>query len=482
MTTTGDFGRAAPTGQQGRRRIVWTRGRRVTFGIIGFGSLLIALTGFVGSYTAVRDLAVEKEFGWFASIFPLGIDIGIIVMLSLDLALTWVDLRYPLLRHIAWLLTIATVAFNAMAAYPDILASVMHAAIPLLFIAITEAVRHAVATATARDAGREDYALSLGRWLLAPWSTWLIWRSRKLWPSTIPSYEAALELFQKKLEYRQELRDEYGWRWRRKARRDELRPLRRSRLGYAVRPVGEPMPTSAPARPAVPELAPDEVHRPAGLPGRALEALVELGPAQTAESPADCSRSQSPEGAAAAVIEPERETTLDHPGDDLLADGATASVQAEDPAAELEAGEAAAVHDGGEDDAEADEHPEDGDADADADKEGEVDEDEDGEDPEDGDADADEDDDGQAEPLPQIGLGTAPDNESKRQRAERIYLAHQDAGVALTRANLTRWAGYQKAGSGRTAYVELERKYGPIVVLDEGADHSVREELTPAHS
>lgn len=187
MTTTADLGKAVPAGQHGRRRVVWTRGRRVTFGIIGVGSLLIALTGFVGSYTAVRDLAMDKGFGWFATLFPLGIDIGIIVMLSLDLALTWVDLRYPLLRHIAWLLTIATVAFNAMASYPDILASTMHATIPLLFIAITEAVRHAVETATARDAGREDYALSLGRWVLAPWSTWLIWRSRKLWPSTIPS-------------------------------------------------------------------------------------------------------------------------------------------------------------------------------------------------------------------------------------------------------------------------------------------------------
>lgn len=125
----------------------------MTFGVIGFGSLLIALTGFVGSYTAVRDLAEEKGFGWFSTLFPLGIDIGIIVMLSLDLALTWVDLRYPLLRHVAWLLTVATVAFNAMAAYPDILASSMHATIPLLFIAITEAVRHAVETATAREQG-----------------------------------------------------------------------------------------------------------------------------------------------------------------------------------------------------------------------------------------------------------------------------------------------------------------------------------------
>ncbi|WP_329156068.1 DUF2637 domain-containing protein (plasmid) [Streptomyces sp. NBC_01456] len=455
MTTTADLGKAVLAGQSGRRRVVWTRGRRVTFGVIGFGSLLIALTGFVGSYTAVRDLAVEKGFGWFATLFPLGIDIGIIVMLSLDLALTWVDLRYPLLRHIAWLLTIATVAFNAMAAYPDILASTMHATIPLLFIAITEAVRHAVETATARDAGREDFALSLGRWVLAPWSTWLIWRSRKLWPSTIPSYEVALELYQEKLEYRQELRDAYGWRWRRKARREELRPLRRSRLGYAVRPAGVPAP--APVQPTVHELVPDAAHSPEGLlPGRALSAPMESGAAQAPESPVGHSRSQSPGESGAAVTEPERETALGHPGEDLLADDTATSEEAEDSADELGA------------------ETNSGDAVDDEEEASEADED--------ADEDADEEDDGPDDPLPAIDLGTAPENESKRQRAERIYLAHQDAGVELTRKNLTRWAGYQKAGSGRTAYVELERKYGPIVVRADEANHALHEELSPAHS
>ncbi|WP_330351796.1 DUF2637 domain-containing protein [Streptomyces sp. NBC_00582] len=452
MTTTADLGKAVPTGQRGRPRVAWTRGRRVTFGVIGFGSLLIALTGFVGSYTAVRDLAEEKGFGWFSTLFPLGIDIGIIVMLSLDLALTWVDLRYPLLRHVAWLLTVATVAFNAMAAYPDILASSMHATIPLLFIAITEAVRHAVETATAREAGREDNALSLGRWLLAPWSTWLIWRSRKLWPSTIPSYEVALELYQEKLEYRQELRDAYGWRWRRKARREELRPLRRSRLGYAVRPAGMPTPTLAPVQPAVHELVPDAAYSPEGLPGRALPAPMESGAAQAPESPVGHSRSQSPGESAAAVTEPERETALDHPSEDLLADDTATSEEAEDSADELGADTNSADSvDDEEEAAEADE-------------------------------DADEEDDGPDDPLPAIDLGTAPENESKRQRAERIYLAHQDAGVELTRTNLTRWAGYQKAGSGRTAYVELERKYGPIVVRADEANHVLHEELSPAHS
>ncbi|MEW2298240.1 DUF2637 domain-containing protein [Streptomyces sp. NPDC006743] len=462
MTITADLGKAGAVGG-GRRRVVWTRGRRITFGIIGFGSLLIALTGFVGSYTAVRDLAEEKGFGWFASIFPLGIDIGIITMLALDLALTWVDLRYPLLRHIAWLLTVATVAFNAFSSYPDILASFMHAAIPLLFIAITEAVRHAIAIATAREEGREEYALSLGRWLLAPWSTWLIWRSRKLWPSTISSYEVALALYQEKLDYRRELRDAYGWRWRRKATREELRPLRRSRLGYAVRSAAELH------RPECEDVDKQTASAAPTAPGVVLEkASVSQAPAL---SPAIGSVSPEPEDSGEheraqcppsererAVTESAEEALLEHPHEDLLPGGTPANQEAEaddeDPVErrEPETGQAG--------------HPARGQAG--------VDEAEDEESPEEGD-------DSAPAPPPTVELGPAPANESKRQRAERIYLAHQKAGVELTRKDLTRWAGYRNEGSGRSAYNDLERKHGPIVA-DETAWETGRPELTAVPS
>ncbi|CAL9653183.1 hypothetical protein SUDANB105_06700 [Streptomyces sp. enrichment culture] len=240
-------------------------------------------------------------------------------MLALDLALTWVDLRYPLLRHIAWLLTVATVAFNAFSSYPDILASFMHAAIPLLFIAITEAVRHAIAVATAREEGREEHALSLGRWLLAPWSTWLMWRSRKLWPSTISSYEVAL--YQEKLDYRRELRDAYGWRWRPKATREELRPLRRSRLGYAVRPAAEPHRSernelhkhTAPAAPGVVVLEQAQDGQAPAL----SPAIGSVSPEP--EDSDEHERAQCPSaGRARAGTESAEEALHEHPREDLL--------------------------------------------------------------------------------------------------------------------------------------------------------------------
>lgn len=44
----------------------------------------------------------------------------------------------------AWLLTAATVAFNGAAAWPDPLGVGMHAVMPVLFVVVVEAARHAI--------------------------------------------------------------------------------------------------------------------------------------------------------------------------------------------------------------------------------------------------------------------------------------------------------------------------------------------------
>jgi hypothetical protein len=36
------------------------------------------------------------SFGWFANVFPVGIDAGIVVLLALDLLLTWLRIPFPL--------------------------------------------------------------------------------------------------------------------------------------------------------------------------------------------------------------------------------------------------------------------------------------------------------------------------------------------------------------------------------------------------
>ncbi|OEV07887.1 DUF2637 domain-containing protein, partial [Streptomyces nanshensis] len=75
--------------------------------MVVIGAVTIAAIGFAGSFAAVRDLAARKGFGAFAPFFPIGIDAGIVVLLALDLLLTWIRIPFPLLRQTAWLLTAA---------------------------------------------------------------------------------------------------------------------------------------------------------------------------------------------------------------------------------------------------------------------------------------------------------------------------------------------------------------------------------------
>ncbi|MFI6688390.1 DUF2637 domain-containing protein [Streptomyces sp. NPDC050485] len=70
----------------------------------------------------------------------------------------------------------------------------------------------------------------------------------------------------------------------------------------------------------------------------------------------------------------------------------------------------------------------------------------------------------------EIDLSMLPANLSQRQRAERLYVAHQAAGVALSQADLGKWAGYKNPNSGGNEYRRLEKTYGPILVR-EGATH-----------
>jgi len=462
-------GRQAPA----RRKVRWTRGRKAVFGVIGFGSILIATVGFVGSYSAVRHLAVEKGFGWFSGVFPLGIDVGIAVLLALDLALTWVDMRFPLLRYMAWLLIGATVAFNAATSWPDPIAMSMHAAIPLLFITISEAVRHAVARATEIETDQHMDSIRLVRWLLKPVQTFAIWRDMKLWE--IRSYREALERRQSKMLLRQDLRSVYGWNWRRTAPVAAVRALARARHGIAVDfeamsklleqppapradlardPAAAPAPSGMPAEQPrelpVPEPALVAVPASAETPTIAAvapaaiahptmqDAVLEAAAAEATTAPQYVQFSQVRPAAGPDLI-PESATTF-VPAERAVHAKAfdaepvdiprqqqnrgteaeqqpvhLAVVEADDPAAEAEA----VTAEGGV--AEAD-----------------------------------------------LAFGPGPAGESKSERAERIYLAHQRAGVELSRPNLARWAGFANEGSGRTQYSRLERKHGKIVV-SEGA-------------
>ncbi|MFF3452018.1 DUF2637 domain-containing protein [Streptomyces sp. NPDC002667] len=246
-----------------------TRMHKILIGVVVAGALVIAGIGFAGSYAAVRELALKKGFGNFSYVFPIGIDAGIGVLLALDLLLTWIRIPFPMLRQTAWLLTVATIAFNGAAAWPDPLGVGMHAVIPVLFVVSVEAARHAVGRIADITADKHMEGVRLTRWLLSPIPTFLLWRRMKLWE--LRSYEQVIKLEQDRLVYQARLHSRFGRAWRRKAPVESLMPLRLARYGVPLAetapaglaaagiepallpPAPAPVQASVPAAPAAPE-------------------------------------------------------------------------------------------------------------------------------------------------------------------------------------------------------------------------------------
>ncbi|WP_328983227.1 DUF2637 domain-containing protein [Streptomyces mirabilis] len=224
---------------------------RILIGVVVAGALVIAGIGFAGSYAAVRELALKKGFGNFAYVFPIGIDAGICVLLALDLLLTWIRIPFPLLRQTAWLLTVATIAFNGAAAWPDPLGVGMHAVIPVLFVVSVEAARHAIGRIADITADKHMEGVRLTRWLLSPIPTFLLWRRMKLWE--LRSYEQVIKLEQDRLVYQARLHSRFGRAWRRKAPVESMMPLRLARYGV---PLAETAPSGLAAAGIEPALLP----------------------------------------------------------------------------------------------------------------------------------------------------------------------------------------------------------------------------------
>ncbi|MFJ7204724.1 DUF2637 domain-containing protein [Streptomyces sp. NPDC098789] len=266
-----------------------TRTHRILIGVVVAGAVVIAGIGFAGSYAAVRALALQKGFGSFSLVFPIGIDMGICVLLALDLLLTWIRIPFPLLRQTAWLLTAATIAFNGAAAWPDPLGVGMHAVIPILFVVTVEAARHAVGRIADITADRHMEGVRITRWLLSPIPTFKLWRRMKLWE--LRSYEQAVGMEQDRLIYQARLQARYGRAWRRKAPVEALMPLRLARIGV---PLSQTVPEGLAAAGIEPALLP-----PVSVPVAVAD--PEAGPAALEAHRAHTAPGAHPQAAAAAV-------------------------------------------------------------------------------------------------------------------------------------------------------------------------------------
>ncbi|GAA0956270.1 DUF2637 domain-containing protein [Actinocorallia libanotica] len=194
-----------------------TASRTILWCQIALAPLIAALAtlGAVGSFATVRDASVAYFGERLAWIVPIGLDLGILVLLSWDLLLELQNLAWPILRWIAWAYIGGTITVNVTAAGGDPAGMIAHAAMPVLFITVTEGVRHQIRQHVGLAAGTRREKVPASRWVLAPASTLLLWRRMVLWQIT--SYAKGLGLEQERLIAISKLQQSHGrfcWRWK----------------------------------------------------------------------------------------------------------------------------------------------------------------------------------------------------------------------------------------------------------------------------
>jgi len=176
--------------------------------------VMLGVLGGIGSFATVRHLATPW-FGPSAWMVPVGVDIGILALLAWDLLTEYLGLSWPVLRWTAWAFIAATTYLNIAAAHGNLTASVMHAAMPTLFVTVIEGIRHLIKQCTGLAAGTRIERIPVSRWLLAPRSTFILSRHMVLWHAT--SYRDGLRYEYQRLQAISWLQQEYGrwlWRWR----------------------------------------------------------------------------------------------------------------------------------------------------------------------------------------------------------------------------------------------------------------------------
>ncbi|MFJ6493501.1 DUF2637 domain-containing protein [Streptomyces californicus] len=219
-----------------------TTTQKLTVGGIVVFALVLAGIGLYLSFAHVASFAhKELRFGSLdkGRLFAVGVDVGIMVMIAVDLLMAWLKRPITWIRYPVWLLTSATVVLNAASAAPknrpwtlvDYVASFAHGVVPILFIMIVEVGRDAIDRIVRPDRAERD-AIPLIRWVLAPLATPRIYRRMRLWG--VASYPEMVRREQDLLAYEQWLKRKYDGDLSR-ASDDERLPMKMAPYGYTVR-------------------------------------------------------------------------------------------------------------------------------------------------------------------------------------------------------------------------------------------------------
>ncbi|NWF26044.1 DUF2637 domain-containing protein [Streptomyces sp. PKU-EA00015] len=218
-------------------------------GLAGVGALAAAGVGALGlisSFDAVSAAAARWGFGepWM---LPVGIDVAIPVFTVANLLLIRMDMSLAWVRFVPWVLTLVTCGLNVAAGHGG-WAKVAHGTMPLLWVVFSEIGAHIYAVRIGAVTGRRMDKIRASRWLLAPVSTFALWRRMTLWEIT--SYADALTRERERQLARADLRERHGRRWRSLTPRRERVLLKLGELAPATEDVlphaEEPEPTEPP--------------------------------------------------------------------------------------------------------------------------------------------------------------------------------------------------------------------------------------------
>jgi hypothetical protein len=212
-----------------------------TTGAIVIAALALAGIGLYLSFEHVAQFAHEElRFGSLGKgqLFAVGVDVGIMVMIAVDLLMAWLKRPISWIRYPVWLLTAATVVLNAASGAPrgrawellDYVAAGAHGVVPVLFIMVVELGRDAIDRVVRPEQAERD-SIPWMRWILAPVATARIFRRMRLWGVT--SYPEMIRRDQELIAYEQWLKRKYDGDIT-KATEDELLPMKMAPYGYTV--------------------------------------------------------------------------------------------------------------------------------------------------------------------------------------------------------------------------------------------------------
>ncbi|MGW4909983.1 DUF2637 domain-containing protein [Streptomyces sp. NPDC004270] len=222
---------------------------RPEMGLAGLGALAAAAVGALGLYSSFDAVSLAAARWGFSNphTLPIAIDVAIPVFTLANLMLIRLDMALGWVRFVPWVLTLVTCWLN-VAAGTSLSAKLAHGTMPLLWVVFSEIGAHVYAVRIGAVTGRRMEKIRFSRWLLAPASTFALWRRMTLWEVT--SYTDALALERERLLARADLREQYGRGWRRKTPRRERVLLRLGELAPAAVSVADvPEPEQAQEEP-----------------------------------------------------------------------------------------------------------------------------------------------------------------------------------------------------------------------------------------